>query len=165
MKMTGFDAARGMFLKAVATAALLVGLPAITTAQEAVRVGVATFYGPVSVDATQGLKACLHNHGARGKVKVRWTLLDNASSRAPEAERTVPIDLGAGACELFLPNVAKTFVVMLEVFDEASTDTSRGGGQHIPGALPSLQLTNRGGTTAIALLLPAVQKVREAASR
>jgi hypothetical protein len=151
-----------------AVAALLALMSPSAAPQGMRRSGVATFFGPVSVNETQALKACLHNVAAPGRVKVKWTLLDNSSSRVAEAERTSVVDPATGACELFQPTVAKTAVVMLEVSQELPDAANGHGpstGQHIPGTLPSLQVTDRGGTSAIALLLPAVQKVREASKR
>lgn len=168
MKLTGNCTWRGMCGGAAAVAALLALMSPPAAPQVIGRTGVATFFGPVSVNETQALKACLHNVAAPGRVRVKWTLLDNSSSRVAEAERTGVLDPATGACELFQPTVAKTVVVMLEVSHELPEEADGkgpSGGQHIPGTLPSLQVTDRSGTTAIALLLPAVQKVREAAKR
>ncbi|MBE0657367.1 MAG: hypothetical protein IH602_06725 [Bryobacteraceae bacterium] len=162
MKLPGNCTWRGIFGGAAAVAALLALMSPSAAPQGMRRTGVATFFGPVSVNETQALKACLHNVAAPGRVKVKWTLLDNSSSRVAEAERTSVVDPATGACELFQPTVAKTAVVMLEVSQELPDAAN---GQHIPGTLPSLQVTDRGGTSAIALLVPAVQKVREASKR
>lgn len=163
MQRIGRGGMRGLF-SGVAAAALAVVFAGGVRGQETGRVSVATFYGPVSVSVEQALKACVHNVAARGRFRAVWRLLDNATGRAVGPERASSVDVGGGACELFLPAAADTYVVMLEIMPEGP-GAAGGVGQHEPGALPSLQVTNRGGTSAIALLLPAVQKVREAAGR
>lgn len=132
-------------------------------------VGVATFFGPVSIKNGDTLKACVHNLAARGRIQVKWTLLPNSSSRVPPsaAEDVLEdaIDREEVSCKQFQPSVVDlrldAFLVKLEVIPErgASPRAWDSAGRHEPGALPSVQILNPDGTPQPCCLLPAIQKL------